>query len=519
MTVRIRLVEPRPPGPTVYDFALLPRLGLPLMGSLLTTAGHDVRIYCELLASVDLPDCLAADLVGISSTTATAPAAYRLADVLHDASVPVVLGGPHVTFRPDEALDHAPYVVRGEGEQTFLELVASLEAGRSLDAVRGLSWRAATGEARHNPDRPRCTQQQFEQLPPPDLGLICGHERMTTKPLMTQWGCPYDCEFCSVTAVFSRRVRHRRTDQVVAELASLDAERVFFHDDNLVVDKARTTDLLRGMLAAGLTPSWFAQLRADTALRSRAGLAIDHDFLALMRRTGCRMVMIGIEAITDEALAHIGKRQRVGVVEQAVRAFHDHGIGVHGMFVAGLDGDTPGSAAATSAFARRVGVDTFQLMVETPLPGTKLWERVAAEDRLLSDDWSLFDGHQVVMRPARMTGLELQLGVLEAMRRFYSWPRILASGVAGALTHLPDLAACARPALLRRLPAVARAARARHWDEVAPLVAGALPAALRSRLSAALWLPAVRYYARRQIASWWASDRTNAHLDFLAERR
>ncbi len=122
MGLRIRLVEPRPAGHNVYDRALLPRLGLPLMAKMLAESGHDVRIYCEILAPVDLDDLLGAGLVGISSTTATAPAAYRLADLLGTAGVPVVLGGPHVSFRADEALGHARYVVRGEGQHTICEL-------------------------------------------------------------------------------------------------------------------------------------------------------------------------------------------------------------------------------------------------------------------------------------------------------------------------------------------------------------------------------------------------------------
>jgi radical SAM superfamily enzyme YgiQ (UPF0313 family) len=337
---------------------------------------------------------------------------------------------------------------------------------------------------------------------------------MTTKPLMTQWGCPFDCEFCSVTAMFSRSVRRRRTDQVISELAGLDARRVFFHDDNFVVNKARTTELLHAMLAAGLTPEWFAQVRADAALRSLAHPEVDDEFLALMRRTGCRAVMIGVEAVTDEGLAEIGKRQKVATVVKSVRAFHDHGIAVHGMFVAGLDTDTASSAEATAAFAHRVGIDTFQLMVETPLPGTRLWDRVAG-DRLLSDDWSLYDGHHVVMRPAQMTPLELQLSVLEAMRRFYSWPTIVRSGLASALRHLPDLTTAARPALLRRLPAIARAAWARHWDEVGPLVESTLGRRPKTQLASALWVPALRFYARRQLSAWLEQDRSRDHLALL----
>ena len=490
MGFRIRFVEPRPAGHNVYDRLLLPRLGLPLMARMLTEAGHDVRVYCETLAPVDLDDLLGADFVGISSTTATAPAAYRLADFLGAALVPVVLGGPHVSFRADEALGHARYVVRGEGQQTICELVACLEAGKPLGDVRGLSFSGDDGEPHHNPVRPRCTQEDFERLPIPDLSLIAGSSRMNMKPLMTQWGCPFDCEFCSVVAMFSRAVRHRRIDQVLAELDGLGADRVFFYDDNFVVNKARTTELLRAMRTTGLTPIWSAQVRADAARCSLSRPEVDHEFLTLMRQAGCQLVMIGIEAITDEGLAQIGKHQSVTAVEQAVEAFHDHDIAVHGMFVAGLDSDTASSAPATADFARRLGIDTFQLMVETPSPGTKLWDRVTSEGRLLSDDWSLFDGHYVVTAPVQMTALELQLGVLEAMRRFYSWPTILASGVARIVSHLPDFTSAARPALLRRLPTIARLAWARRWEDIAPLLDAALPAQVRARVGAALWLPA-----------------------------
>jgi radical SAM superfamily enzyme YgiQ (UPF0313 family) len=422
-----------------------------------------------------------------------------------------------VTFCPDEALGHAPLVVRGEGESTLVDLVGALELGGSLEEVAGLSWRSDDGVGHHNPARPRADQAAFEALPTPDLSLIAGHERMTTKPVMTQWGCPFDCEFCSVTALFSRSVRHRRPDQVIAELEQLHPRRVFFHDDNFVVTKARTATLLEAMHAKDLAPSWYAQVRADAALVSLAHPEPDHRFLSLMRASGCDMVMVGVEAITDEALASIGKQLRVANVERAVDAFHGHGIAVHGMFVAGLDTDTEASAVATAKFARRLGIDTFQLMVETPLPGTRLWERVEPAGRLLSDDWSLFDGHQVVMRPAQMTPLELQLSVLEAMRRFYSWPAILGSGIASALHRLPDLAAAlSRPTLLRRLPVVARAAWARRWEDVTGLFEGSLPDRRARRLASALWVPALRFYARRQLAMWTEQDRFASHLARLA---
>ncbi len=513
--MRIRLVEPRPPGHTVYDFAMLPRLGLPLIGTLLARAGHDVKVYCELLAPLDLGECLTADVVGISATTSTAPAAYRLADLLSSAGVLVVLGGPHTSFRPEEALDHAPFVVRGEGQATMLELIACLSGSGDLGAVQGLSLVWGDGERRHNPARPMTSQADFAALPVPNLSLLVGHEKMATKPVMTQWGCPFDCEFCSVTAMFSRSVRHRSAEQVVQEIAAMGAERVFFYDDNFVVNKARTARLLQAMVAAGQTPPWFAQVRADVVLSSQGRPELDHRFLELMRRAGAQIVMIGFETITDEGLASVGKRLSVATEERAVAALHKHGIAVHGMFVAGLDTDETSSAVATARFARRLGIDTFQLMAETPLPGTKLWTRAAAEERLLSDDWSLFDGHHVVMRPALMSALDLQLGILEATSRFYSWPSIIRSGLAGVLSHLPDLVGPSGPPVLRQLPALAKMAVARRWDEVVPYLQEKLPPASFSGLAEAFWLPLTRVYARRQLSAWWAAARSRAHLELL----
>ena len=172
--MRIRLVEPRPAGHNVYDFTRLPRLGLPLIGKILVDAGHDVRIYCELLDPIDLQQCLNADLVGISSTTATAPGAYHLADLLQSAGVPVVFGGPHVTFLPDEALGHAAYVVRGEGAATMSELVASLEEGTTLEAIQGLSWRATERRGTSQPEPTALLPAGFRAFADPRLGTHRG---------------------------------------------------------------------------------------------------------------------------------------------------------------------------------------------------------------------------------------------------------------------------------------------------------------------------------------------------------
>lgn len=159
--MKIRLIEPKAPGLNVFDIARLPRLGLPLMGQLLVDRSHDVRIYVETLAPVDWTDIAQADLVGFSSTTATTPAAHQMAERVRYLEIPTVIGGPHVTFLPDEALQYCDFVVRREGQVTLLELVDALKNDADFTRIPGLSYRDAAGRPVHNPDRPPCTQEEF----------------------------------------------------------------------------------------------------------------------------------------------------------------------------------------------------------------------------------------------------------------------------------------------------------------------------------------------------------------------
>jgi anaerobic magnesium-protoporphyrin IX monomethyl ester cyclase len=517
MALRIRFIEPAPPGPHVYDHIMLPRLGTPLMGAVLAEAGHDVRCYCEIVAPIDIADCLSADLIGISSITSTQPAAYQIAAELQAAGVPVVLGGPHVTFLPDEGLDDASHVIRGEGQTTIAELAAALDQGRPLAGIAGLSWRDNGGQRHHNPARARCSQPEFEALPAPALSLIAGSEQMRLKPVMTQWGCPFDCEFCAVTAMFSRRVRYRRNSQVLAELAALDPGQVFFHDDNFVVSKARTGGLLRSMIQAGLTPGWYAQVRAETVYRPGAAREPDHDFLALMKAAGCRMVMVGFESTSDETLRQMNKKLQVRDIVGAVRLFHEHGILVHGMFVAGADTDQAAQAGQIAEFASRHHIDTIQIMIETPLPGTRLYDRALAGGRILTGDWSLFDGHHAVMRPVRTHPYQLQASTFEAMNRFYSRRGIALPALAAALRTAPALARlAARGHLATRFPALARLAVRHHWRELGESLQAAVAPADWDQLQHAFAVPALRLYGHGQLTRWKAQDRSRQYLAFLA---
>jgi len=439
--MKIRLIEPAPTGQHVFIGSNLPRLGLPLIATILAERGHDVKVYVETLTPVDWDDVVSADLVGLSATTATAPATYAIADGLACLGLPTVIGGSHVTFEPEEALEHCSYVVRGEGHFTILELLEALEGQRPLSEVAGLSYRTRSGRIVHNVDRGFCSLEEFQALPWPDLSLVEGHESMFTKPFMTQWGCPYNCDFCGVIRLFGRQVRYRPVDDVLQQLKSaFRGENVFFYDDNFVASRKRTVELLRRVVDEGIETHWAAQVRADSVYVSKRTREIDHELLKLMRDSGCFTVYVGYESVNPEALKSFNKQQDVQTIIDSIEAFHKYDIKVHGMFVLGADADTVESIRATVDFAIDHGIDTAQFLVLTPCPGTPFFDRMMAQGRIITRDWTLYDGHHVVTRTMNISPYELQVEAIRAMSRFYSRKDVARAIAGDVLRTAPFLA-------------------------------------------------------------------------------
>jgi len=406
---RVRFVEPKPAGFHVYGLVKLPRLGLPILGTILRNRGFDVRVYCQDIQEIDYADLYQSDLVGISVTTSTAPGGYQLADRLAQRGIPVVIGGPHATFLPDESLQHAPYCVRGEGEETIVELMDRLMEGAEPDDVAGLSY-LRDGEARHNPGRDLV--HDLDSLPFPDLSLIHGHRRIKINPVLTSRGCPFDCTFCSVTEMFGHRYRLRNSDSVIEELKQCTAKQTFFYDDNFAANRTRAKVLCEKLIRSGLTAGWSAQARVD--------VAEDEELLRLMQRSGCFMLYVGLESVNPVTLDAFNKHQKVEEIEECIRKLHKYNIMVHGMFITGADDDEPQTIRDTVKFSLKNKIDTVQFSMLTPIPGTRLYRQLDKEGRIFSKDWTLYDAHHVVFEPNKMTPYVLQKETVRAMKQFYA---------------------------------------------------------------------------------------------------
>ncbi len=419
----IAFLEPKPERLHIFSRYELPRLGGILLATLMRKAGYDCRAYFLSRREI-LARRLRADLVAISTITPTARGAYNLADHFRSRGFTVVLGGPHVTFLPEEGMEHADYCIRGEGELSFPRLVEALNQGGPLETVPGLAWRE-NGELRLNPIPGPL--EDLDSLPFPDFSLLTHSRRhmgppygREMVPIQTSRGCPYACTFCSVTGMFGRRYRYRSTGNVLEELRRYDPRRhfLFFYDDHFTSNRARTKELLSRMVAERLNFDWVTQVRSD--------IARDPELLDLMREAGCRSLFIGFESVDEENLREMRKGQTPQEIAHAIREIQRRRIHVHGMFVLGFDADTPEKVRATVDFALRHRIDTTQFSILTPIPGSELFGELQQQGRILDYQWDTYDGHHVKFLPARFTVWELQKAQIYAHLRFFALNQVIA---------------------------------------------------------------------------------------------
>jgi len=381
--------------------ASLPSLGL------LTLAGmtpRDVDVDYVEVADIDaLPDLAGNfDVVAISSFSAQIGEAYTLADRYRAAGSQVILGGLHVTARPQEALRHADCIVVGEGEPVWPQLISDLQR-RHLQPVY---------DAREEPfDLAESPMPRYELLDP---------ERYNRLTVQTQRGCPFNCEFCASSIRLSPVFRTKPVARVISEIRQIKGiwpkGFIEFADDNTFVNKKHSKALLRAVAKEDIR--WFTE--------SDISIAGDEELLHLMRESGCAQVLIGLESTSPAGLHGIElksdwkARQHDNYLE-AVRRIQGHGISVNGCFVLGLDGTGPESFRSIADFVRESGLHEVQITILTPFPGTPLYDRLEKSGRLLHEDaWELCTLFDVNFRPDQMTVEELERNFRLLVSELYS---------------------------------------------------------------------------------------------------
>jgi radical SAM superfamily enzyme YgiQ (UPF0313 family) len=373
----------------------------------LTPPDWEISIFDENLGVPDYPSLPQPDLVGITAFTSQANRAYAVADHFQRLGVPVVMGGIHATMCLDEVMERVDSVVTGEAEGVWLQVLEDAgHEGLKRRYDGGLAAPAEIPVARHD--------------------LL--DSRYAFGAVQTTRGCPLNCSFCSVSAFNGVRYRQRPIDDVVQEFEKIREKRVLVVDDNLIGTRpehiARAKDLFRALARANVKKEWIAQTTIN--------FADDDELLALAANAGCSGVFIGFESPVPDGLLEIGKKFNLlngRDFRDSVRRIQRHNIIVAGSFIIGLDVDEPGIGKRIAEVADRYGVESLNALFLTPLPGTRLWEKMKSEGRIALDafpeDWKYYT---LTYPVARYKHLSLD-GILREMttcnRTFYSLPHVL----------------------------------------------------------------------------------------------
>lgn len=397
--MRIRLISPRMslrPMDSELKRRMSPSLALLVLGAL-TPPEHEVVIDDENIG--DIPFDPNADLIGITMNVDTSQRAYAIADRYRAAGIPVVAGGIHPSARPEETLVHVDAVCIGEAETLWRTILAD-STDRRLQRTYF---------------QPMPTP--LDQTPEPRWELVDRDAYLYTNIMTASRGCCFHCEFCYNSCDYVHKTfRNRPIDHVLAEIEKLRTRQVMFIDDNFIgnLHWARAfTERIRGR-----------QLTWHAAVSTNIGKQLD--LLDAMAETGCRSLFVGFESLNAHSLASVGKRQnQVREYEKTIAALHDRGIMVNASMAFGFDYDSPDVFDLTHDWLVANRVETLTSHILTPYPGTKLYDRLSKEGRIIDHDHSRYNTSNVVFLPKQMTPEQLREGYLGLYDRFYSVSSIL----------------------------------------------------------------------------------------------
>ena len=403
-----------------------PKLSLPVIAAY-TPADWHVVLVDEAVQDIDFDQ--PCDLVGLSIMTCYAPRAYEIATEFRKRGKPVVLGGVHPTYCPDEALRYSDAIVCGEAEDLWPQVVADFLAGSMKRMYK---------------------MEQFPALDnyvSPRVELLSPDAYMTRQCSFTTRGCHFDCEFCSVSPFNGKTTRRRPVPEVIKELTHVKQWicselvdrisndtlwqafltglriRVGIEDGTIfafVDDLHNSNRTYCKELWAALKP-----LKIKWGCQSTLFLGDDEEMVKLAAESGCVSVFVGMESLDEDCLEETNKPfNRVKKFSDEIKMFHDNGIMVNPGIVFGFDNDDESVFERAVEFLTKNQVELAYFNVLTPLPGTALFERYNTAGRIFDRDWAKYDGKHVVYYPSRMTPEQLQEGFYWANHQFYSLPSI-----------------------------------------------------------------------------------------------
>ena len=401
---KLLLINPvgRRSGYMLSRFTMFPPLGLAYVAAA-TPEDWEVQIIDENFREFQFES---ADLVGLTAFTSSVNRAYEIAQIYRKKGITVVMGGIHASMAPDEAMCHVDAVVVGEAEGIWQQVLKDFDNGCLQPRYDG-----PRVDLTHPSLKPRRDLIQPDYL---------------WDSIQTSRGCPFNCSFCSVSRYLGREYRKRPAADVMQELSGLKKRWILFLDDNLIgysaEDKKISAELFHRMIESKMDKKWIMQTSINAA--------DDEELLELASKAGCILALIGFETIDETALKGMKKgiNLKIGVekYKQVADTFHRHGIGVIGSFIIGNSYESNEYYQQLSKFMLHSGIDSFQISILTPLPGTALMEQIRSEGRLVCDnfpeDWNKYRMSYLVYRPEETSAETIYGGDNYLKSRLYSFP-------------------------------------------------------------------------------------------------
>lgn len=383
--------------PIKYKKAFLPPLALAILNGL-TPRHHDVRVVNDIVENIDFSSDY--DLVAITAMTTQIGRAYQIADKFRETGVKVIIGGIHATVLPDEAKEHADSVVIGEADNIWEDILIDFEENQYKEFYQDTS----------RPDLqklilPRWDNMNLNIYPKPR-----GH-KLPKMPLFTTRGCVFNCKFCSVSKYFGRTYRFKPISHVIKEIEHIDTKSYFFVDDNIACNVDYSRELFNTLINKNI--NWLSQI-STTVLKTP-------ELIDLAAKSGCTSLFIGIESINRESLKSVSKGfNKIEEYEELFARLRKVGIKPFVSIIFGLDEDTPDQFKLTIDFLMKNKVGNAYFWILTPLPGTKLYEEMDKENRIIDTDWSRYNLSDVVFQPKNFTPDELYRGYWKTFQEFFS---------------------------------------------------------------------------------------------------
>lgn len=358
----------------------------------------EIEIFDETTEKIN-PKKIKADLIGISAITPCVKKAYKYAEFFKEKNIPVFLGGVHATLYPQEAEKHFDSIICGLAEETLPELIKDFQNGEL---------------------KKRYTQKadmSFKNMAMPQRDIYEEKSFLGTELNMVHatFGCSNICEFC-VQPYVCCGYHQRPIDDVIEEIKLIKDDYVEFVDPNLGKDTAYLKELCEKI--APLKKEWFAPMTISVCK--------DEELLELMKKSGCCEILIGFESVNQGSVKDINKGfNKVDDYKECVKKLHAHNIKVTGSFVLGLDCDDENSFKNTLDFIIDANIDYVRFTINTPYPGTKYYEKMLEEGRIIEEDWNLYDCQNCVIKPANMMPEVVEAGHKWLWRNAYSFKNVV----------------------------------------------------------------------------------------------